>query len=184
MVVPTIAPYVPNALPMSIWTTAAPAVTTAFLSSLVEAVETLTIVLAVVSVRGWRPAAIGALAGLALLALIVLALRPLLSRFPLHGIRHQQVLRLRSIDGIAEAPAAQRSKAVLGPGAVLRVATAQAWRSPDELTRLGYTPKCPIDTGLAELGTPHAPVTLAAKSIRGCAEGEALSGAQMGPGRR
>jgi Ca2+/H+ antiporter, TMEM165/GDT1 family len=50
-----------------IWTTAAPAVTTAFLSSLVEAVEALTIVLAVASVRGWRPAAIGAFAGLALL---------------------------------------------------------------------------------------------------------------------
>ena len=67
-----------------IWTTAAPAVTTAFLSSLVEAVEALTIVLAVASVRGWRPAAIGALAGLALLAFIVLALRPLLDRIPLH----------------------------------------------------------------------------------------------------
>ena len=53
-----------------IWTTAAPAVTTAFLSSLVEAVEALTIVLAVASVRGWRPAGIGAFAGLALLVLI------------------------------------------------------------------------------------------------------------------
>jgi Ca2+/H+ antiporter, TMEM165/GDT1 family len=70
-----------------IWTTAAPAVTTAFLSSLVEAVEALTIVLAVASVRGWRPAAIGALGGLALLALIVLALGPLLGRFPLHALQ-------------------------------------------------------------------------------------------------
>jgi hypothetical protein len=52
-----------------IWTTAAPAVTTVFLSSLVEAVEALTIVLAVATVRGWRPAATGALAGLALLVL-------------------------------------------------------------------------------------------------------------------
>jgi uncharacterized membrane protein len=43
------------------WTTAAPAVTTAFLSSLVEAVEALTIVLAVTFVRGWRPAGIGAI---------------------------------------------------------------------------------------------------------------------------
>jgi uncharacterized membrane protein len=66
------------------WTTAAPAVTTAFLSSLVEAVEALTIVLAVASVRGWRPAGIGAVAGLALLVLIVLALGPLLNRIPLH----------------------------------------------------------------------------------------------------
>jgi Ca2+/H+ antiporter, TMEM165/GDT1 family len=70
-----------------IWTTAAPAVATAFLSSLVEAVEALTIVLAVATVRGWRPAAIGALAGLALLVLIVLALGPLLSRFPLHVLQ-------------------------------------------------------------------------------------------------
>ena len=58
------------------WTTAAPAVATAFLSSLVEAVEALTIVLAVTLVRGWRPAGIGAIAGLGLLALIVLALGP------------------------------------------------------------------------------------------------------------
>jgi Ca2+/H+ antiporter, TMEM165/GDT1 family len=66
------------------WTTAAPAVTTVFLSSLVEAVEALTIVLAVAFVRGWRPAGIGAIAGLALLALIVLALGSLLDRIPLH----------------------------------------------------------------------------------------------------
>ena len=59
------------------WTSVAPAVTTAFVSSLVEAVEALTIVLAVASVRGWRPAATGALAGLALLVVIVLALGPL-----------------------------------------------------------------------------------------------------------
>src|SRR6476659_2988150 len=70
-----------------IWTTAAPAVTTAFLSSLVEAVEALTIVLAVASVRGWRPAALGALAGLALLLLIVVALGPMLNRVPLHALQ-------------------------------------------------------------------------------------------------
>lgn len=70
-----------------IWTTAAPAVTTAFLSSLVEAVEALTIVLAVASVRGWRPAALGALAGLVLLLLIVVALGPLLNRVPLHALQ-------------------------------------------------------------------------------------------------
>ena len=56
-----------------IWTTSAPAVTAAFLSSLVEAVEALTIVLAVATVRGWRPAVTGAFAGLALLVLIVFA---------------------------------------------------------------------------------------------------------------
>ncbi len=67
-----------------IWTSAAPAVSAAFLGSMVEAVEALTIVLAVASVRGWRPAGLGALSGLALLAVIVLALGPLLNRAPLH----------------------------------------------------------------------------------------------------
>jgi len=66
------------------WTVAASAISTAFLSSLVEAVEALTIVLAVGTVRGWRPAGLGALVGLVLLALIVLALGPLLDRVPLH----------------------------------------------------------------------------------------------------
>ncbi|MEH2560752.1 COG4280 domain-containing protein [Bradyrhizobium sp. AZCC 2289] len=61
-----------------------PAVTAAFLASLVEAVEALTIVLAVAMVRGWRPAGLGALAGLLLLALIVVALGPLLDQVPLH----------------------------------------------------------------------------------------------------
>jgi uncharacterized membrane protein len=39
------------------------------------------------SVRGWRPAALGALAGLALLLLIVVALGPLLNRIPLHALQ-------------------------------------------------------------------------------------------------
>src|SRR5437870_3987154 len=69
---------------MMTWTAAAPAISAAFLSSLVEAVEALTIVLAVASVRGWRPAGLGASAGLALLVLIVLVLGPLLDRAPLH----------------------------------------------------------------------------------------------------
>src|SRR5882724_8120283 len=60
-----------------------PAMTAAFLASLVEAVEALTIVLAVATVRGWRPAGLGALAGLAVLALIVAALGPLLGHVPL-----------------------------------------------------------------------------------------------------
>src|ERR1700692_902940 len=61
-----------------------PAMTAAFLASLVEAVEALTIVLAVATVRGWRPAGLGALAGLAALVLIVAALGPLLDLVPLH----------------------------------------------------------------------------------------------------
>ncbi len=43
---------------------AAPAISAAFLASLVEAIEALTIVLAVATVRGWRPAGLGAAAGL------------------------------------------------------------------------------------------------------------------------
>src|SRR5712671_4802289 len=61
-----------------------PAMTAAFLGSLVEAVEALTIVLAVATVRGWRPAGLGAVAGLVLLALIVVAFGPLLDLVPLH----------------------------------------------------------------------------------------------------
>ncbi len=63
---------------------AGPAITAAFLASLVEAVEALTIVLAVATVRGWRPAGLGAISGLVLLALIVVGLGPLLDRVPLH----------------------------------------------------------------------------------------------------
>jgi Ca2+/H+ antiporter, TMEM165/GDT1 family len=61
-----------------------PAVTAAFLASLVEAVEALTIVLAAATVRAWRPAALGATIGLVGLALIVVALGPLLYLVPLH----------------------------------------------------------------------------------------------------
>src|SRR5258705_8813505 len=65
----------------------APAISAAFLSSLVEAVEALTIVLSVATVRGWRPAWLGALAGLATLALIVIGLGPLLDRVPMHALQ-------------------------------------------------------------------------------------------------
>jgi uncharacterized membrane protein len=60
------------------------AMTAAFLASLVEAVEALTIVLAVATVRGWRPAGFGAFAGLAVLFVIVAVLGPLLDYIPLH----------------------------------------------------------------------------------------------------
>ncbi|MGA2494419.1 MAG: hypothetical protein ABSF67_15975 [Roseiarcus sp.] len=59
-------------------------VTAVFLASLVEAVEALTIVLAVATVRGWRPAGFGALAGFVCLALIVVVLGPALEYVPLH----------------------------------------------------------------------------------------------------
>jgi uncharacterized membrane protein len=66
------------------WTHIGPAVTAAFLASLVEAVEALTIVLAVATVRGWRPAGLGALSGLVLLIVIVVAFAPVLGLVPLY----------------------------------------------------------------------------------------------------
>jgi Ca2+/H+ antiporter, TMEM165/GDT1 family len=66
------------------WTSFTATISAAFLSSLVEAVEALTIVLAVATVRGWRPAGFGASAGLVLLAVIVLCAGPLLEHIPLH----------------------------------------------------------------------------------------------------
>jgi len=66
------------------WGTAAPAISAAFLASLVEVVEAFTIVLAVGTVRGWRPALLGTSAALALLVAIVLGLGPVLDQVPLH----------------------------------------------------------------------------------------------------
>src|ERR1700732_814134 len=69
------------------WSTAAPAISAAFLASLVEVVEAFTIVLAVATLRGWRPAALGTVAGLGLLAGIVLLLGPLLDRVPISSLQ-------------------------------------------------------------------------------------------------
>jgi uncharacterized membrane protein len=68
---------------MATWLTIAPAVTSAFLASLVEVVEAFTIVLAVASVRGARPAIGGTVAGLAVLAVIVALFGPAIDRIPL-----------------------------------------------------------------------------------------------------
>ncbi len=64
-----------------------PAITAAFLASFVEVVEAFTIVLAVGTLRGWRPALTGTAAGLALLVVLVLALGPLLEVFPIHAMQ-------------------------------------------------------------------------------------------------
>jgi uncharacterized membrane protein len=72
---------------MLTWSTVAPAVTAAFLASLVEVVEAFTIVLAVATLRGWRPAAVGTAAGLAVLAGIVVLLGPLLDRIPIASLQ-------------------------------------------------------------------------------------------------
>ena len=63
------------------------AILSAFLGALVEAVEALTIVLAVGTVRGWRPALAGAGAGIAVLALLVLAFGPLIAAVPIHLVQ-------------------------------------------------------------------------------------------------
>jgi len=69
------------------WAHAGPSVLAAFLASLVEFVEALTVVLAVGTIRGWRPALAGA--GLALLTLtaLVAALGPALARIPLATVQ-------------------------------------------------------------------------------------------------
>src|SRR5579872_4637483 len=67
--------------------TAAPAIGAAFVASTVEVVEAFTIVLAVASVRGWRPALSGAAAALGVLALVVAGLGPWLNLIPLRALQ-------------------------------------------------------------------------------------------------
>src|SRR5206468_5732153 len=64
------------------WIHAGPSVTTAFLGSLVECVEAVTIVLAVGTVRGWREALLGAAGGLAILTALIVVLGPALGVIP------------------------------------------------------------------------------------------------------
>jgi uncharacterized membrane protein len=60
---------------------------TAFLASLVEAVEAFTIILAVGTVQGWRPAVAGSVLGLLVLAVIVAAFGPLLQFIPIQVLQ-------------------------------------------------------------------------------------------------
>jgi uncharacterized membrane protein len=69
------------------WAHAWPSATAAFLASLVEFVEALTVVLAVGTVRGWRGALVGAGAAVAVLLLAVLLLGPLLTDIPLRTVQ-------------------------------------------------------------------------------------------------
>ena len=66
------------------WVAVSPAVLAAFLASLVEVVEAFTIVLAVGTVQGWRPALTGAGAALVVLAIVVAVLGPALGTIPIH----------------------------------------------------------------------------------------------------
>ena len=67
--------------------TAGAALGAAFLASLVEVVEAFTIILAVGTVQGWRPAIAGSLLGLLVLGLVVVAFGPLLSQVPIHALQ-------------------------------------------------------------------------------------------------
>jgi Ca2+/H+ antiporter, TMEM165/GDT1 family len=60
-----------------------PPMLAAFLASLVEFVEALTVVLAVGTVRGWRPALAGTAIAFAVLLTLVIVLGPALTRIPL-----------------------------------------------------------------------------------------------------
>lgn len=72
---------------IALWGHAGPAILSAFLASLVECVEALTIVLAVGTVRGWRGALTGTGVALVLLALLVLILGPALTAIPIEHLQ-------------------------------------------------------------------------------------------------
>src|SRR3954451_22170713 len=74
-------------LTSAVWVHAAPTVLAAFLASLVEFVEALTVVLAVGSVRGWRDALTGSASALLVLLALVAALGTALTHIPLDAIQ-------------------------------------------------------------------------------------------------
>lgn len=69
------------------WTHFGPTIVAAFLASMVEFVEALTVVLAVGVTRGWKSALSGTGIALLLLGLLVLTLGPALSRIPLQSVQ-------------------------------------------------------------------------------------------------
>ena len=69
------------------WAHVGTAVLAAFLASLVEFVEALTIVLAVGITRGWRSALLGAAAGAAFLTILTVIFGPALQRVPLASLQ-------------------------------------------------------------------------------------------------
>lgn len=69
------------------WVHAWPTALAAFLASIVEFVEALTVVLAVGAVRGWRSALAGTGVALAVLLLVVVLFGPLLTRIPLEDVQ-------------------------------------------------------------------------------------------------
>lgn len=69
------------------WPHAGPTLLAAFLASIVEGVEALTVVLAVGTVRGWRATLLGTGAGVGTLLLAVAILGPALAWIPLDAVR-------------------------------------------------------------------------------------------------
>ena len=69
------------------WAHAGPSILAAFLASMVEFVEALTVVLAVGSVRGWRDALVGSAAAVGVLLALVVVLGSALTRIPLDMIQ-------------------------------------------------------------------------------------------------
>ena len=69
------------------WAHAWPSIAAAFLASLVEFVEALTVVLAVGTVRGWRGAVIGSGGAVVVLLATVAAIGPALTRIPLDVVQ-------------------------------------------------------------------------------------------------
>jgi len=69
------------------WTHAGAAMAAAFLASLVEFIEALTVVLAVGAIRGWRGSLTGAALALAALLVLTAALGPALTSIPLNIVQ-------------------------------------------------------------------------------------------------
>lgn len=69
------------------WSHVGPTVVAAFLASMVEFVEALTVVLAVGVTRGWKSALAGTGIALLVLGLLVVVLGPALSRIPLQSVQ-------------------------------------------------------------------------------------------------
>jgi uncharacterized membrane protein len=67
-----------------LWSAVAPAIGAAFFASAVEVVEAFTIVLAVATLQGRRPAIFGTLAALTVLGGVVAILGPMLNQVPMH----------------------------------------------------------------------------------------------------
>jgi uncharacterized membrane protein len=127
------------------WTQVSTAVVAAFLASLVEFVEALTIVLAVGITRGWRSALVGAAAGIVFLTILTIALGPALQAVPLtalqlvvgillllFGMRWLRKAILRAIGAIGlhdESAIYTRETAELAPN--------EPYRTRDALDRVG-----------------------------------------------